>query len=192
LREREPEALLDLQPAALNALCAITAALMMLTCGCAKLSGYWPQRWNAIPLRETNRQTQPMPQTRELPAAHHREALRHHHRIAHHETRSVTGAVDVQQTLQPAQSLPQPAPTVTLAGEDPSLAPTQHSLDVAASELAHVDRAKLNTNDASAYDEVGGFIRAGREALARHDYLAAAGFAQKASALASRLPENGP
>ncbi|MGH7917052.1 MAG: hypothetical protein ACREQE_06255 [Candidatus Binataceae bacterium] len=170
--------------------CVLAALLALTASGCAKLAGYWPRQWNSSAAQESYFEFR-TPETSACKTAtrHRRKRTRHARREVRHLRRAAAPAIPVTSTnFQPVQALPQTSPTVTLAGEEDRGAPARHSLDETALQLARVDRARLSGVNLSTYEEVGGFLRAGRDALARRDYLAAAGFAQKASSLASSLP----
>jgi hypothetical protein len=81
-----------------------------------------------------------------------------------------------------------PPPSVTLNGESGAAPSTLKLLDDTGRRLEQIDRARLGAQDGAAYDQASDFVQAGREAMARKDYVAASGFAVKASTLTSRLP----
>lgn len=65
---------------------------------------------------------------------------------------------------------------------------TQRLIDDAAKRLARIDQSKLTTPYAAAYDQARDMLASAVAAKRQGDDLAATGFAQKASALAKRLP----
>jgi hypothetical protein len=77
---------------------------------------------------------------------------------------------------------------VTLAGESDNHGVIEQSLNAADTRLARVDHHALSTQDDAAWKQAIGFVNAGRQALSHRDYLTASGYADKASALASKLP----
>lgn len=85
----------------------------------------------------------------------------------------------------PAEAAPQP--TVTLAGGGDSRDRALHLLDDAGARLARIDRSKLSGDSAATYDQANGFLSAGRKAAIDQDYVAATGYAEKASVLANKL-----
>jgi hypothetical protein len=80
-----------------------------------------------------------------------------------------------------------PGTTLTLDNEDSSKSRAEELLGAANSKLANVDRSKLSGTQAVTYDQASGFASAAREAMAQQDYVAASGFAQKASLLADKV-----
>ncbi|MGH8012957.1 MAG: hypothetical protein ACREQ4_10695 [Candidatus Binataceae bacterium] len=165
------------------------ALLAFAVSGCAKVTGYWPHQWHSTTLHESYFEFRnPEAPVRKTATSSRHTRYRYTHRHRHHFKQVASPAIPVEKNFQPAQALPQPAPTVTLAGEDDGGAPARNSLNDTARQLARVDHAKLSGVNLSTYEEVSGFLRAGRDALSRRDYVAAAGFAQKASSLASGLP----
>lgn len=92
----------------------------------------------------------------------------------------------------PAPAAPTPQPSVTLADGGASRDRALRLLDGAGARLAKVDRAKLSNESATTYDQASDFLRAGRKAASEQDYVAASGYAQKASVLASKLTPTSP
>jgi hypothetical protein len=76
---------------------------------------------------------------------------------------------------------------VTLAGDVASKDRAQHLLDDAGAKLGKVDRNKLNAEGATTYDQASDLLKAGQKAAVDQDYLAASGYAEKASLLATKL-----
>lgn len=89
----------------------------------------------------------------------------------------------------PAEPLPKP--TVTLA-DGPSKERAQQLLNDAGAKLAKVDRNTLGADSATTYDQANNFLQAGRRAATEDDYVAASGFAEKASVLAAKLAPASP
>lgn len=92
--------------------------------------------------------------------------------------------------IPPPGSTPQGEPSVTLNGESGAAPSTLKLLDDTGRRLGQIDRTRLGAQDGAAYDQASDFLQAGREAMARKDYVAASGFAVKASTLTSRLPNS--
>jgi hypothetical protein len=90
----------------------------------------------------------------------------------------------------PPAPTPQSAPSVTLNGESGAAPSTLKLLEDTGRQLERIDRTRLGAQDGAAYDQARDFVQAGREAMARKDYVAASGFAVKASTLTSRLPNS--
>ena len=91
-----------------------------------------------------------------------------------------------------APAAPTPQPSVTLADGGASRDRALRLLDGAGARLAKVDRGKLSNESATTYDQANDFLRAGRKAASEQDYVAASGYAQKASVLASKLTPTSP
>jgi hypothetical protein len=83
--------------------------------------------------------------------------------------------------------LPPPASTISMAAPGGSSDSAEKEIDAAAQLLARFDRSQLSGPKLATYDQANGFLSQGKQALADKDYVAAAGFAQKASVLADRL-----
>ncbi|MGH7932537.1 MAG: hypothetical protein ACREQN_05150 [Candidatus Binataceae bacterium] len=166
----------------------LTALSVVWLCGCATVLNHWRSEFNPSPPPPRSEYRRPEPARRSEDGESQARTSVRPARPAHHPARPA-GAARAS-VRQPGLQLPAPtaAPTVTLAGEGSGSAVTARSLDATANQIAHIKRASLNSSDAAAYDQVNGFLKAGREALERRDYVVASGFAQKASALVNRLP----
>lgn len=81
---------------------------------------------------------------------------------------------------------PLPGPTVTLV-DGPSRERAQQLLNDTGAKLNKVDRRTLGADSATTYDQATNFLQAGRRAATENDYVAASGYAQKASVLAAKL-----
>jgi hypothetical protein len=64
---------------------------------------------------------------------------------------------------------------------------TRQSLEKTSIRLTRLNKERLGPNQSMIYDQVNGFVTAGRQALQKGDYVAASGYARKASALAVQL-----
>lgn len=81
-----------------------------------------------------------------------------------------------------------PQSVVTLAGEPSDPDAPGRIMERTSRKLAQVDRSRLTTQEATAYDQVQNFLNAGRQALEHKDYLTATGYAKKAWVLVNKLP----
>ena len=63
----------------------------------------------------------------------------------------------------------------------------EKEIEAAAQRLAHFDRNQLSGPTLATYDQANGFLNQGKQALEEQDYVAASGFAQKASVLTDKL-----
>lgn len=82
-------------------------------------------------------------------------------------------------------------PTVTLA-DGPSRERAQQLLNDTGAKLNKVDRRTLGADSATTYDQATNFLQAGRRAATENDYVAASGYAEKASVLAAKLMPASP
>lgn len=81
-----------------------------------------------------------------------------------------------------------PPATISMAGTSDALGAAKQSLDATSRRLAALDRARLSPMAATTYDQAKDLLTQGQQALTDKDYVAASGFAKKASALAAKLP----
>lgn len=93
-------------------------------------------------------------------------------------------------SLKPGAESPAPTTSVTLGNGDASRKQAEQLLGLIDLKLARIDPTKLDAQDASTYRQASGFAAAARKAIAEQDYVAATGFAQKASLLADKVSEN--
>jgi hypothetical protein len=122
----------------------------------------------------------------------HRQSASTH---PHKSTPSVTSTDSEESDLE--QGTPQaPAPatmptmppgsTISMASGDTS-GNAAKVIDDTRQRLARYDRNRLSGSTLTTYDEANGFLSQSKQALAEKDYVAASGFAQKASVLAEKL-----
>jgi hypothetical protein len=122
----------------------------------------------------------------------HRQASLHPHK--HKQPAASSDDVE-QMTIEPdstgssAASAPDSTATISMATPGDSSGNAEKAIATTSDHLARFDRTRLKGPTLSTYDEANGFLNQGKQALAEKDYVAAAGFAQKASALADRLQE---
>jgi len=79
--------------------------------------------------------------------------------------------------------------TISMAMPGGNSGSAEKAIATTSDRLARFDRSRLKGPALSTYDQANAFLNQGKQALAEKDYVAAAGFAQKASALADRLQE---
>lgn len=104
---------------------------------------------------------------------------------------------------RPRVAAAQPAEPVVVEPEEPLIAPdlsteqlnaakseTQHSLDVAESNLTQTKGKKLNTAQEDVVSKIRGFIESSREAMKASDWLRARNLANKAEVLSRELAAN--
>ena len=80
-----------------------------------------------------------------------------------------------------------PASAISMAAPVDTATNAERAIDITNQRLARYDRARLSGSSLAAYDEANGLLNQGKQALADKDYVAASGFAQKASVLADKL-----
>ncbi len=83
--------------------------------------------------------------------------------------------------------LPPPPSTISLASPGGDSNNAEKEIDAAGQRLAHFDRNQLSGPTLATYDQANGFLNQGKQALEEKDYVAASGFAQKASVLTDKL-----
>jgi hypothetical protein len=88
-----------------------------------------------------------------------------------------------------APSVADVAPVVTLDTPGDSRAQAQTMVDQAFQQLGEIDRPLLKGDAARLYDQAAALAESGRKALQDGDYVAAEGYARKASMLASDLAQ---
>jgi hypothetical protein len=93
-------------------------------------------------------------------------------------------------SLKPGAESPAPTTRVTLGNADASRKQAEQLLEATDVKLASIDAAKLDAQDAATYQQASGFAASARKAMAEQDYVAATGFAQKASLLADKVAQS--
>lgn len=93
-----------------------------------------------------------------------------------------------EMSVVPDLPMDQPPATISMAGGSDALGAAQQSLDATGRKLAAINRARLSPMAVATYDQAKALLTQGKQSLADKDYVAASGFAQKASALADKLP----
>lgn len=93
-----------------------------------------------------------------------------------------------EMSVVPDLPMDSPPANISMAGTAGTLGAAEQSLDATGRKLAAIDRARLSPMAVATYDQAKGLLTEGKQALADKDYVAASGFAQKASALADKLP----
>jgi hypothetical protein len=80
-----------------------------------------------------------------------------------------------------------PTSTLSMASSGDLSGSATKTIDATRQRLARYDRNRLSGSTLATYDEANGFLNQSNQALAEKDYVAASGFAQKASVLADKL-----
>lgn len=93
----------------------------------------------------------------------------------------------LEMTVVPQDELDAPGPSISMVGDDATRTSAQHTLAVTRKKLKRIDRTRLTGSALAMYDQASGLLIQGTEALGEKDYVAASGFAEKASVLADKL-----
>jgi hypothetical protein len=167
----------------------ISLALPILLTGCASSAATW-QAWTGVPPSATNSSEPSTPSAKAAPSIEQPER----HEASAPSQEHDSDSTNVNSEEKPARTSIQPTPVVTLGDSDGAQATTDHAINSVSSDLMRVNRNSLQPADLSVYNQANSFIEAARKAMASKDYAAANGFAQKASALTSKLvpKPNGP
>jgi hypothetical protein len=97
----------------------------------------------------------------------------------------------INDSVKPGPAVAQPAATVTLADEASDKDLVAKRLKQVDDKLGGLSRNELHELDLVSYDHAKGFAASAHKALAEGDYTAAAGLAEKASALVNSLQAKG-
>jgi len=120
-------------------------------------------------------------------AAPHRQASIHRkHKGAPASSSDMQEMTIEPDTTQNPTTAPDTA-TISMAIAGDTSSNAEKAIASTSGKLAQFDRSRLTGASLSTYDEANGFLNQGKQALAEKDYVAAAGFAQKASVLADKL-----
>jgi hypothetical protein len=97
--------------------------------------------------------------------------------------------MSIQPEPETTQSSPvqPPASTISMASPGGSSDVAEKEVEAAGQRLAHFDRSQLSGPTLATYDQANGFLNQSKQALEEKDYVAASGFAQKASVLTDKL-----
>jgi hypothetical protein len=165
----------------------LAIASATLLAGCARFFVDWDN--GAI------RDTAETPQQAAIPMptpsgeAPHKQASNHPHK---HKQPTSPDSVE-QMTIEPdstgnsSTSAPSEATTISMTAPGDSSGNAEKAIAATSDRLARFDRTRLKGETLSTYDQASGFLSQGKQALADKDYVAALGFAQKASLLADKL-----
>jgi hypothetical protein len=110
---------------------------------------------------------------------------KHKHPAASADVKEMSIQPDTTQT----SPLPPSTPTSTISMATPGASSdaAEKEIEAAVQRLAHFDRNQLSGPTLATYDQANGFLSQGKQALEEQDYVAASGFAQKASVLTDKL-----
>ncbi len=82
---------------------------------------------------------------------------------------------------------PMATPTISISEPGGTNRAAEKEIAATSQRLASFDRNRLSGPSLATYDAANGLLNQGKQALAEKDYVAASGFAQKASVLAEKL-----
>jgi hypothetical protein len=97
--------------------------------------------------------------------------------------------MSIQPDTTENSQLPPEGSTISMATPGDSSA-AEKAIEATSQKLARFDRNRLSGPTLATFDQANALLNQGKQALAEKDYVAASGFAQKASALADRLQAN--
>ena len=100
--------------------------------------------------------------------------------------------MSIQAGPGPASSPDSSASTISMMSPGDTSITAEKSLDATGRRLSRLNRDHLNGSALATYDQANAFLNQGKQALAEKDFVAASGFAQKASLLADKLQANPP
>jgi hypothetical protein len=165
---------------ALVALCALI--------GCA--NGVWLVPPQTPPIESkpiaaaTPADSVPPPAHKETASVAHRK-----HKVRRHEEPvEEDNEESPQMSVVPDLPMDAPPATISMAGTADALGAAKQSLDETSRKLGVIDRGRLSPAAATTYDQAKDLLTQGQQAIDDKDYVAASGFARKASALADKLP----
>jgi hypothetical protein len=129
------------------------------------------------------------------PAASRPDSVTPHHQSASIHPRKhkpATSPPDMEEmTIEPDTTENSQAPsdtsTISMAAPGDSSSSAEKVIEATGQRLAHFNRNRLHGSTRATFDQAYGFLNQGKQALAEKDYVAASGFAQKASVLADKL-----
>jgi hypothetical protein len=157
---------------------ALSIILAMTLAGCSSIYFDWDTR--TIREGPTEQAATPSSAT-----SHRQSASSHPHKrkapAASEETSVQPGTAPVPPTAPPATS------TLSMASSGDFSGSAAKAIDTTGQRLARYDRNRLDGSTLATYDEANAFLNQSKQALAEKDYVAAEGFAKKASVLADKL-----
>ncbi len=157
--------------------------------GCSRLYYDWTTRSFGKPPEEIAKPVVPAAvPTRTVTVAPHQQTASVHKR-KHKRPAPPPDMKDMSIEPETTQTSPvPPAPsTISLATPGGDSGNAEKEIEAAGQRLAHFDRNQLSGSTLATYDQANGFLSQGKQALEEKDYVAASGFAQKASVLTDQL-----
>lgn len=169
-----------------------TASALILAAtlaGCSRLFFDWNKR-SFGPAPEEVRVAAPPPaiaKPREKIVVHPQSASVHSHKRKRPKAPPDMKEMSIQPETTENSAPPSATATISMAAPVDSSGNAEKEIEATSQRLAHFDRSQLSGPTLATYDQANGFLTQGKQALAEKDYVAASGFAQKATVLADRL-----
>ncbi len=170
-----------------------TFLVLCFVCAVAGCSEFWVPQPSSL-LRSNPVSEEPAPAATPAPIAETppprkvASIPRSRHTVRHREAQPEEDeGQPLEMTVVPQDELEAPGPSISMVGDDATKTRAQHTLDVTRKNLGRIDRTRLTGGALAMYDQANGLLIQGTEALGEKDYVAASGFAQKASVLADKL-----
>ena len=167
---------------------------MLALAACSPIYVDWDKKnIRSVPVREI-KETSATPASApkaDAVTASHKETASTHPRRTHHQVEEVAPEMTIEPDMEMdngtgAVTTPSSSDISMVApGDSSGLA--QKSLDLTSRKLGSINRNRLHGSALATFDQANGFLLQGRQALVEKDYVAASGFAQKASVLADKL-----
>jgi len=160
--------------------CALAIILATTLAGCSPLYFDWDSRTIRTAPTEQAATPSSSTSTRRQTASIHQRKHKPPTAAPETEEDNPTDTTETPATA-PATSI------LSMASSRDSSGSATKTIDATRQRLARYDRNRLRGSTLATYDEANGFLNQSRQALAEKDYVAASGFAQKASVLADKL-----
>lgn len=165
-----------------------TFLTLLFVCTVAGCSEFWvPQPSSLLgstPVKEEPAAA-PIAETsppRKVAAIPHKRAHRREPQLDEEQGRPA-----LQMTVIPQDEIQESGPSISMVGDDATRAQAERTLVTTRKKLESIDRTRLTGSALAMYDQASGLLIQGRQAMGEKDYVAASGFAEKASLLADKL-----
>lgn len=171
----------------------LAIVLVIMLAGCSPFYVDWDHK--TIRQTENDIQETPLPPSAvqsNAVSSHWQSASAHPRKHKPAASPAEVGETSVEpENTQESQQPPSATTTISMADPGDSSGSAEKTVEATSQRLARFDRSRLNGAALATYDEANGFLNQGKQALAEKDYVAASGFAHKASVLADKLQANG-
>ena len=151
--------------------------------------------WDNHTIRRTSNDIQETPITTTPSSGNLTTPHRQNASLHPRKHRQPTSPPDVEEmSIEPETTESSPAESspsnISMSEPGANSGTAEKAIEATSQRLARFDRNRLNGSALATYNEANGFLNQGKEALTEKDYVAASGFAQKASVLADKLQAN--